>query len=83
MVKGKKIRVVFESPPDFAPTANVWVEADDAVHPTKVRLLHDYPDLKPEAGWHLTDGKTSWQVKAVADGWLTLTATPTEDKPDV
>lgn len=48
----RQIRVTFTGPgtePGNEP--NVWVNAQDGDGGVTLTLMHDYPDLKPAAGW--------------------------------
>lgn len=54
----KKVRVEFYAPTvslTGEPTASVWAAVLEwgasGKQPARLQLLHDYPDLKPSAGW--------------------------------
>ena len=64
---GKQARVVFCAPPDFSETSSVFVEVVKA-EPLSIKLLHDYPDMKPEVGWRVEAMGKSYEIKSASAG---------------
>ena len=59
-------RVIFRAPPDFDETANIFVEVLLGAG-LRLRLLHDYPDFKPQVGWRV-EREQLHEIRAVKDG---------------
>lgn len=68
--KPVQVRITLHSPPEFGEAANVWV---DNPAPGVFALLHDYPDLKPQAGWRVETGGKTYIIDRVSGSALHCT----------
>jgi hypothetical protein len=58
----KKVRVLFLKP-DGEVAANIWV--NQCQSGTKFCLLQEYPDFKPEVGWHIQCREDKYVINVV------------------
>jgi len=73
----RKIRVHLSAPGTPAEqAASIWVEetAPLAAGKFQVKLLHDYPDMKPAAGWTLLHDGRAYTVERVSGASLQCVA---------